>query len=120
MSQTGAAVDNATPAPDWELPIRDLNTELPSWLQFNAQFRDRFERAGGLKYGPKADAYNLTELRIMIIIQPARWLRLVGETQDARIYFNDGLVATAPPYETPGTSGKPMLSSAIHRMAGLI
>jgi hypothetical protein len=98
-TQSAAAVDSAEPAPDWEVPIRDLNNDLPSWLQFNAFFRDRFERAGGLKYGPKADAYNLTQLRIMMIIHPAKWLRLVGETQDARDYFNDGLVATAPPYQ---------------------
>lgn len=97
-SQTASAVESAATAPDWEVPIRDLNEDLPPWLQFNAYFRDRFERSGGLKYGPKSDAYNLTQLRIMMIVHPAKWLRIVGETQDSRIYLNDGRVATSPPY----------------------
>jgi hypothetical protein len=119
-AQSAAAVDSVGAAPDWEVPIRDLNNDLPSWLQFNASFRDRFERSGGLKFGPKADAYNLTQLRIMMIIHPAKWLRLVGETQDSRVYFNDGLVPTAPPYQNTWEFGRPMPSSAIPRTAGSI
>jgi hypothetical protein len=87
------------PNPDgWLYPITKLNEFLPHWLQFGGQFRDRLESQDGFGYAPVNDAYDLTQLRIGIYIQPTSWLKLVGVTQDSRVFFNHH-VATAPPYQ---------------------
>ena len=87
------------PNPDgWFFPITKLNESLPKWVQFGGQFRDRIESQDGLGYAPVGDTYDLTQLRIGIYIQPNKWLKLVGVTQDARVFFNRH-VATAPPYQ---------------------
>jgi len=87
------------PNPDgWLYPITKLNEFLPHWLQFGGQFRDRLESQDGLGYAPVNDVYDLTQLRIGIYIQPMSWLKLVGVTQDSRVFFNHH-VATAPPYQ---------------------
>jgi hypothetical protein len=87
------------PNPDgWLFPITELDQFLPKWIQFGGQFRDRAESQDGLSYAPVNDTYNLTQLRIGIYIQPTKWLKLVGVTQDSRVFFNHH-VATAPPYQ---------------------
>jgi hypothetical protein len=87
------------PNPDgWLYPITKLNEFLPHWLQFGGQFRDRLESQDGLGYAPVNDVYDLTQLRIGVYIQPTSWLKLVGVTQDSRVFFNHH-VATASPYQ---------------------
>src|SRR5579872_5052388 len=87
------------PNPDgWLYPITRLNHSLPGWIQFGGQFRDRLESSDGIDYAPTNDVYDLTQLRLGVYIQPARWLELVGVTQDSRVFFNHH-VSTAPPYQ---------------------
>src|SRR5580693_2237919 len=87
------------PNPDgWLFPITRLDELLPHWIQFGGQFRDRAESQTGLGYAPVDDAYDLTQLRLGIYLQPTKWLELVGVTQDSRVFFNHH-VATASPYQ---------------------
>jgi hypothetical protein len=87
------------PNPDgWLYPITALNESLPRWIQFGGQFRNRSESQDGLGFAPINDVYDLTQLRLGIYFQPTNWFKLVGVTQDSRVFFNHH-VATAPPYQ---------------------
>ncbi len=83
------------------MPLEELNENvLPSWLQFNGQYRTRTEESGNVKFTSKSDTYDLSELRLMMTIAPTKWLQFVGETQDARVFFNgDGPIHSLPPYQ---------------------
>ena len=81
----GPDVDNAA---RWLFPITRLNQSLPSWIQFGGQFRNRAESQDGLGFLNVDDVYNLTQLRLGIYVQPTKWLKLVGVTQDSRVFFN--------------------------------
>jgi Alginate export len=99
--QAHAALDLRIPGPNpdgWLFPITQLDQSLPSWIQFGGQFRDRVESQYGLGYKNIDDTYDLTQLRIGIYLQPTSWLKLVGVTQDSRVFFNNR-VANAPPYQ---------------------
>ena len=85
-------------ADGWLFPITRLNELLPHWIQFGGQFRNRSESQTGLGYAPIDDAYDLTQLRLGIYLQPTKWLELVGVTQDSRVFFNHH-VPNASPYQ---------------------
>jgi hypothetical protein len=80
----------------WLFPITTLNESLPSWIQFGAQFRDRAESQGGLGYRNITDVYNLTQLRVGIYIEATKWLKILGVTQDARVFFNRRIPEASP------------------------
>jgi hypothetical protein len=90
-------INGPSPA-GWLFPTTQLNQHLPSWIQFGGQFRDRAEGQAGIYYAPVDDVYNLTQLRLGVYIQPTSWLKLVGVTQDSRVFFNHR-VPTDPPYQ---------------------
>jgi hypothetical protein len=56
------------------------------------------ESQDGLGYRNVDDVYDLTQLRFGLYIHPAKWLTLVGVTQDARVFFNHH-IAEASPYQ---------------------
>jgi hypothetical protein len=56
------------------------------------------ESQNGLGYRNVDDVYDLTQFRLGVYIQPTKWLKFVGVTQDARIFFNHHL-AEASPYQ---------------------
>ena len=88
------------PNPDgWLFPITEADQHLPSWIQFGGQFRDRWEYAGNIGYHPYSDGYDLTQLRLGIYIKPVNWFEIVGEAQDARVFFNQKHIPNKPPYE---------------------
>jgi hypothetical protein len=99
-SQEGKGADRDYPStvPDWLVPVSDFNNNLPSWLRFDGQFRDRLERFGNNAFKPQNDTHDLTQLRLMMILQPTHWLTIVGETQDSRVFWN-GYIAARPPYQ---------------------
>ena len=69
-------------------PITQLNRELPRWIQFGIEERFRFENPMNVGFKPKnSDAYFLNRLRFGTIIEPASWLRVVAQFQDARPLF---------------------------------
>jgi hypothetical protein len=96
-----AAKDLTIPGPNpdgWFFPITAADRHLPSWIQFGGQFRDRFEEAGHLSYGPHVDNHDLTQLRLGIYLRPVKWFEAVVVTQDSRVFFNQ-YVGNKPPYE---------------------
>ena len=79
---------SSEPAPDWLMPLQTLDRQLPAWLSFGGMYRSRVEAAGHNNFTPDNDGYLLSQLRFWLVLKPARWLTVVGETQDARIFFN--------------------------------
>jgi hypothetical protein len=79
-------------------PVSILDDHLPMWMQFDGQFRDRFEGQEHLGFGNSTDNYNLTQLRVLLTITPSDWIQIVGETQDSRIFFKHA-VRDVPPYQ---------------------
>lgn len=73
--------------PDFR-PVSQLNGELPPWLQFGVEERLRLEgyNNGGFKPGNN-DTYMLNRLRILAVIHPASWVKVVGEVQDSRPFL---------------------------------
>jgi len=80
-------------------PTDELNKQLPKWLKFSGEFRARLEgfSGGGFKDN-SSDAYYLNRVRINLLIQPANWIKVFAQTQDARVAFKNTKPA-APPYQ---------------------
>lgn len=78
-------------APGWLLPIQEVNRSLPSWLELGGEYRARLEGQNGMKFGKTNDSYVLSRLRLNLLVKPARWFSLFGETQDSRIFLNEHL-----------------------------
>ena len=80
-------------------PSEELNKELPKWLKFSGEFRARLEGySGGSFRDNSSDAYYLNRLRINLLLQPASWIKIFAQTQDARVAFKNTKPA-APPYQ---------------------
>ena len=80
-------------------PLTALDARLPAWLGFGLEERLRWEgmQDAGFKAGDD-DYYLLNRWRLLIQIQPASWLRIVGQTQDSRAFFQ------TPPLLPPNTN----------------
>ena len=89
-------------SPSWLFPIDKLNESLPSWLRFGGEYRDRLEGPIGIGFRGTNDFYLLDRLRVTVAIQPNDWLKLYGEVQDSRIFFNHH-IANANPFEDSWT-----------------
>jgi hypothetical protein len=80
-------------------PTDELNKELPKWLKFSGEFRARLEGFTGGGFKPdNSDAYYLNRIRINLLIQPANWIKVFAQTQDARVAFKN-TKPSAPPYQ---------------------
>ncbi len=98
-SHAATALEIPGPDPDgWLFPISKGNEYLPPWIQFGGQFRNRVESQDGLRFAPVNDTYDLTQVRLGVTIQPTSWFKLVGTTQDSRVFFNQQ-VPNKPPYQ---------------------
>jgi hypothetical protein len=94
---TGSLTAQTPPAPDPWSPTTELNSKLPQWLRFDAEFRSRFEGYTGGSFKPNStDAYILTRLKIGLTIRPTSWFRLFGEGMDARAIEKSPAI---PPYQ---------------------
>src|SRR5438445_10518861 len=94
------AVDSDSPS--WLFPIDKLDESLPSWLHIGGEYRDRLEGPIGTGFANTSDFYVLDRLRVNVAIQPTDWMKLYGEVQDARIFFNHH-IANANPFEDSWT-----------------
>jgi len=84
--------------PDFR-PVSQLNGELPRWLQLGVEERLRFEGYSNSGFKPgNNDSYMLNRLRILAVIRPASWFRIVGEVQDSRPFLQK------PPLVPPNTN----------------
>ena len=80
-------------------PSDELNNELPKWLKLSGEFRARLEGySGGSFRDDSSDAYYLNRLRVNLLIQPASWIKVFAQTQDARVAFKNTKPA-APPFQ---------------------
>jgi hypothetical protein len=77
----------------------DLNTELPRWLRFGAEYRARVEGFTGGGFKPdKEDAYLLSRGRINMFLLPTKWLKFGFQGQDAHVFWRNQNPAS-PPYQ---------------------
>src|SRR6266446_6554420 len=101
---------NSAPSPSaavsdsssWLFPIDKLDESLPSWLHVGGEYRDRLEGPIGTGFPNTSDFYVLDRLRVNVAIQPTDWLKLYGEVQDSRIFFNHH-IPNANPFEDSWT-----------------
>ena len=79
----------------------EANKELPDWFQVAGLDRTRFEGFLDRNFAHRAnDVHFLNRLRIDLTVRATRWMSLILEGQDARIYFNQS-VPNAPPFANP-------------------
>jgi hypothetical protein len=80
-------------------PIGQLDEELPQWLGFGLEERLRWEgmHSQSFKAGNN-DYYLLNRWRFLMQIKPTNWLRIVGQMQDARAWWQN------PPLQPPNTN----------------
>src|SRR6202158_1404568 len=122
--------------PSCLFPIDKLDERLPRWLHIGGEYRDRLEGPIGIAFGGTHDFYLLDRFRLKVAIQPKDWLKLYGEVQDSRIFFNHH-IANANPFEDSWTlwqsylqagsstsgwvdalAGRPVLASGDERVIG--
>ena len=69
------------------LPTDALNRDLPSWISFAGEARLRLEGfSGGGFRSDNDDLYLLERFRFAMSLRPVSWLKIVGQTQDARVW----------------------------------
>src|ERR1035438_5335682 len=80
-------------------PMSGLDEQLPSWLGFGLEERLRWEgmHSQSFKKGDN-DYYLLNRWRFLMQIKPTSWLRIVGQLQDARAWWQQ------PPLQPPNTN----------------
>ncbi len=80
-------------------PMSKLDEGLPSWIGFGLEERLRWEEMvnQSFKRGDD-DSYLLNRWRFLMQIKPTSWLRIVGQLQDARAWFQQ------PPLQPPNTN----------------
>ena len=79
------AAQSASPPPEGQRFIRDLDRNTPEWLSLGVTYRVRAEgrRGNGFKEG-NDDAYGLGRLLVDIGVKPSSWLRFHFQGQDSR------------------------------------
>src|SRR5665213_642912 len=77
-------------------PAGRLNRELPRWISFGweERLRDEGYRNSGFKLNNN-DSYLLLRSRLQVNLQPAAWMKVVAQLQDARPFMQK------PPYGPP-------------------
>ena len=82
-------------APDFA-PARLLDEQLPRWISFGLEERFRYEgyHNSGFRLNNN-DSYILLRSRLLMLIKPTRWLKIVTQVQDARPFMQK------PPWGPP-------------------
>jgi hypothetical protein len=80
-------------------PMTALDNRLPAWIGFGLEERLRWEGMvnQSFKRGDD-DYYLLNRWRFLMQIKPTSWLRIVGQMQDARAWWQQ------PPLQPPNTN----------------
>src|SRR5271170_1556196 len=80
-------------------PMSKLDEGLPSWIGFGLEERFRAEGMENQSFKLNDnDNYLLNRWRFLMQIKPTSWLRIVGQMQDARAWFQQ------PPLQPPNTN----------------
>ena len=80
--------NTAAPSADSGTVLLDYSPfeKLPAWIQLGGQIRGRFEGPSGTSLvNNRSDDYYASRVRMDLGIEPASWLRLFAEAQDARV-----------------------------------
>ncbi len=89
----------APPAAAPFAPSDELNKNLPPWMRFFGEYRVRFDGQEGAGFKPaNDDNYLLSRLRVNLLLRPASWLKLFGQTQDTRVFWKNQK-PYGPPYQ---------------------
>jgi Alginate export len=80
-------------------PMTALDNQLPRWIGFGLEERLRWEDMIDESFKRHIDdGYLLNRWRFLMQIKPASWLRIVGQLQDARAWWQN------PPLQPPNTN----------------
>ena len=80
-------------------PMTALDKQLPSWIGFGLEERLRWEDTYNASFKlNNDDGYALNRARFLMQIKPTSWLRIVGQVQDARAWWQN------PPLQPPNTN----------------
>jgi hypothetical protein len=80
-------------------PMSKLDEQLPSWIGFGLEERFRAEGMENQSFKLNDnDNYLLNRWRFLMQIKATSWLRIVGQMQDARAWFQQ------PPLQPPNTN----------------
>ncbi len=80
-------------------PLSSLDEQLPPWIGFGLEERLRWEEMVNQSFKRNDDDnYLLNRWRFLMQIKPASWLRIVGQLQDARAWWQQ------PPLQPPNTN----------------
>jgi Alginate export len=80
-------------------PMTALDNQLPAWIGFGLEERMRWEGMVNQSFKRNDDDYYLlNRWRFLMQIKPASWLRIVGQLQDARAWWQQ------PPLQPPNTN----------------
>ena len=79
-------------------PITLLDERLPHWISLQAEQRYRFEEYDNSNFKAGSnDSYELNRFRLQMDVKPNSWIRLTGQMQDARPFYENGPLG--PPNE---------------------
>jgi Alginate export len=80
-------------------PLSALDAQLPPWIGFGLEERLRWEDPQHYSsHFHNGDGYVLNRIRLLMQLKPVSWLRIVGQLQDARAWWQN------PPLEPPNTN----------------
>ncbi len=80
-------------------PMTGLDQQLPAWLAFGLEERFRAEGMENQSFKlNNDDNYLLNRWRFSMQIRPTKWLKIVGQVQDARAWLQQ------PPLQPPNTN----------------
>jgi hypothetical protein len=80
-------------------PMTALDNQLPAWIGFGLEERLRWEGMVNQSFKRNDDDYYLlNRWRFLMQIKPTSWLRIVGQLQDARAWWQQ------PPLQPPNTN----------------
>jgi Alginate export len=92
------AFGQADSAPQTPLFTDRLNSLLPKWISFSGEERMRLEGSSAVGFKPdNSDFYLLQRFRWGMTLRLKPWLKIVSQTQDARVFFQNGVAAV--PYQ---------------------
>jgi Alginate export len=94
-SQRQALADSASAAPP--SPMDYVNNQLPKWMRFSGELRERAEGfTGGGFNSANDDEYVLTRVWLNLSIQPTHWIQFFFQSADERALDKSAKPAGAP------------------------
>ncbi len=74
-----------------------LMGDLPHWIRFEGELRDRVEGYENASFKPNnSDLYDLYRMHLGLLLQPINWIRFYIETSDERAFEKSPAI---PPYQ---------------------